>query len=259
MHMGGSYSFGMDNNRLLKGFLRLRNGGIIFLISTIIATISGFMYTVVFVDRNFSTELALWFFEFINVILIIIASIMMYSSVSIISKNVNEKNDRLFKLTRALILTFIVLFSVSTIFTLILHILNYQSVFSFGKNMIAYLLLAGFLLAFSFCFKDLQRIGYGTRLLYVPLIFLAMPSVVSVVFGSISFAFSFSSDYDTILVYSSLVNLYMVMFFFFAFLELFFVIRRMTRLIDVQYVVKSEEPDIKEPKIKMKTAAPSKK
>ena len=107
------------------------------------------MYTVVFVDRNFSTELALWFFEFINVILIIIASIMMYSSVSIISKNVNEKNDRLFKLTRALILTFIVLFSVSTIFTLILHILNYQSVFSFGKNMIAYLLLAGFLLGWN--------------------------------------------------------------------------------------------------------------
>lgn len=257
--MGASYSFGMDNNRLLKGFLRLRNGGIIFLLSTIIAIISGIMYIAVFADRSFSIELALWYFELINVILIIIASIIMYSSVSIISKNVNEKNDRLFKLARALLLTFIVLFSVSTIFTLLLHIFNIESVFSFGKNMIAYMLLAGFLLAFSFCFKDLQRIGYGTRLLYVPLIFLTMPSVVSLVLGSISFTFSFSRDYDSILIYSSFVNFYMVMFFFFAFLELFFVIRRMTRLIDVQYVVKSEEPDIKEPKIKMKTAASAKK
>ena len=254
MHMGGSYSFGMDNNRLLKGFLRLRNSGIIFLISTIIATISGIMYSVVFVDRNFSTELALWFFEFINVILILIASIMMYSSVSIISKNVNEKNDRLFKLARVLLLIFIVLFIGSTIFTLTLHLLNYESVFSFGKNMIAYMLLAGFLLAFSFCFKDLQRIGYGTRLLYVPLIFLAVPSVVSLVLGCFAYVSPWDGNSEPILVYSSLVNFYMVLFFFLAFLELFLVLRRMTKLIDVQYVVKSEE---QEPI--MKKAVPAKK
>ncbi|MBK5112105.1 MAG: hypothetical protein KGD59_04330 [Candidatus Heimdallarchaeota archaeon] len=252
--MGASYSFGMDNNRLMKGFLRMRNSGIIFLISTIIATISGIMYSAVFANRYYSIEIALGFFEIFNVILILIASIMMYSSVTIISKNVNESNERLFKLARVLLLVFIILYSLSTIFTLILHMLNYQSVFSFGKNMIAYMLLAGFLLAFSFCFKDLQRIGYGTRLLYVPLIFLTIPSVVSLVLGCISFTDSFSNDYDTILVYSSFVNFYMVLFFFFAFLELFFVIRRMTRLIDIQYIVKSEES---EPI--MKKAVPAKK
>ncbi|MCK5047730.1 MAG: hypothetical protein KAS22_14180, partial [Candidatus Heimdallarchaeota archaeon] len=223
--MGGSYSFGMNNNRLLKGFLRLRNSAIIFLISTVIATISGILYTFNFVDKNFSIDMTLWFFELINVILILIATIMIYSSISIINKNLNEKNDRLFRLARVLLLVFIVLFSISTIFTLTLHILNYESIFSFGKNMISYMLLAGILLTISFCFKDLQRIGYGTRLLYVPLIFLAMPSVVSLVLGCFAYVEPWDSNYDSIHIYSSFVNFYMVLFFFFAILELFLVIR----------------------------------
>jgi len=241
--MGGSYSYGMDNNRLLKGFLRLRNSGLFFLLSTGIATISGILYIANFTEKRISLDMALWFFELISVIMILIASIMMYSSISIISRNVNENNERLFKFARIFLLIFIILFIGSTIFTLILHILNYESIFSFGKNMIAYMLLAGFLLTFSFCFKDLQRIGYGTRLLYVPLIFLAMPSVVSLVLGCFAYVEPWDTNYEPIQIYSSFVNFYMVLFFFFTFLELFLVLRRMTRLIDIQYVVRSEETE----------------
>ena len=64
--MGADYSFGMDNNLLLKGFIRLRNGGILFTLSAIIALFPSIMYPVYFIEEPELMNIALWFFELIQ-------------------------------------------------------------------------------------------------------------------------------------------------------------------------------------------------
>lgn len=251
--MGADYSFGMDNNQLLKGFLRLRNGGIIFTLSAIIAIISGIMYPIYYLLNDDSIGYALWFFELINFFLISTATIFIYSSFSIIKNNVNEKNEHIFNLTRILLLIFFILFSLFTIIVLTLHWIDDIPFISMAKNMVAYLFLTAFLLAFSFSFKDLERIGYGTRLLYVPLIFLTIPSIASLILGCFNLT-TLYHRFDIVNFFSSIVNLYMVIFLFFTFLEIYLVLRRMTNLIDVHYVLKTPES---EPI--MKSAVPAKK
>lgn len=242
MLMGASYSFGMDNNRILKSFLRMRNGGILFLIASAISIIPAFMYILHFVDNYYETFVTtMWFFELVIFILITAATVLFIVSITSLIRNVNEKREKLFKLTRVLLIIFLILYVLFSIIALFLHLEESIPIFSLGKNLIAYFFLSAFLLSFSFNFSDLQRIGYSTRLLYVPLIFLSMPSVLSLIFGCIVFTESFSSDIDAVTLYGSFVNLFMTIFLTIAFLELFRVIHRMTKLIDVQYIVKTPE------------------
>jgi len=241
--MGADYSFGMDNNLLLKGFVRLRNGGILFTLSAIIAIFPGIMYPIYFMQEPELMNIALWFFELVNFIIISAATVFFISSFKIIKNNVNEKKDRLFNLTRILLLIFSITFTLFTIIVLIFHWVNEMPYLSLGKNMIAYFLLTTFLIAFSFSLKDLERIGYGTRLLYVPLIFLTVPSIVGGILACFTFIEPFGASFDAVDFSIVFVNLYMVVFLFFTFLELSLVLRRMTRMIDVQYILKTPESE----------------
>ncbi|NHJ47141.1 MAG: hypothetical protein FK733_05065 [Asgard group archaeon] len=244
--MSAEYSFGMDNNRLLKAFLRLKNAGILFLLTTVVLLISGILYPIYYASYgDEGIEMALWFLDLISFVMIVVSSCLIYSSINIISKNVNEKNEQLFKLSRIILLVFIILYSLSSIFVLPIQWTEDSYLFALNKNMIAYMVLTAFLLTASFCFKNLHEIGYGTRLLYVPLIFLTVPSVVSLIMGCLSFSEQFLSDIDVFYISCTFVNLYIVVFLFLTFLEMLLVLRRMTRLIDVQvnYVLKSPETE----------------
>jgi hypothetical protein len=254
--MGADYSFGMDNSKLLRGFLRLRNGGVLFMITAIIMTVSGILYPLHFIESNNAMAIVIWFIEMINFIFLIIASTLILTGINIISKNVNDKNDRLIKITRILLLIFLILYSISTFILSPFVWIETEAFPILIKNLIVFVLLTAFLLTFSFSFQNLQKIGYGTRLLYVPLIFLTVPSFVGLILGCISLTAPYEFDADTYYFGSSFLYLYLTIFLFFTFLEMSLVLRRMTKLIDkqVRYVMKSPETEIS-----TKTVVPTKK
>ena len=253
--MSSDYSFGMDNSRLLKGFLRLRNGGIMFIFIAIIMTITGILYPIYFVDEPFHVfGITLWFLELFIFFLVIIATILIFSSLTTLIKNANVKRERLLKFVRKILLVFNILFVLISAFTLAFHWVDEMPFLSMTKNLITCLFLTAFLLALSFSFKDFQENGYGTRLLYIPLIFLAIPSLVGFIMGFIYICNPFFNDFDILIFSNSIIYLYLCLFLIFSFLEIYLVLQRMTKLIDVQYIMKTPEVDQIQ-----KTAVPAKK
>ncbi len=255
MLVSSDYSFGMDNSRLLKGFLRLRNGGIMFIFIAIIMTITGILYPIYFVVESFQVfGLTLWFFELVIFFLVIITTILIFSSLTTLIKYANVKRERLLKFARILLLVYHILFVLISAFTLAFHLVDEMPFLSMTKNLITCLFLAAFLLVLSFSFKVFQENGYGTRLLYIPLIFLAIPSLVGFIMGFIYICQPFFSDFDILIFSNSIIYLYLCIFLISSFLEISLVLRRMTKQIDVQYVMKSSEVDQIQ-----KTAVPAKK
>jgi len=132
--------------------------------------------------------------------------------------------------------------TLSSIFTLLFHLSGELTNNTAGRNLIFCSIISIFLIILSFNFNNLQKVGYETKILYIPLMTLTIPSLVSFIAGITAFtALDYNHYFEPINVFYIVTFMLITILIFASFFELYIILRKMTILIDKKYVYKDPE------------------
>ncbi|MBN1329050.1 MAG: hypothetical protein JXA54_06210 [Candidatus Heimdallarchaeota archaeon] len=191
--MGANYSFEMDNKRFSNQIKLMKIGSIIMLTFSVISFFMAILFFTFEGSPTAAKSYTIWFFEIVNASIVLPAMVLLLVGFNELRNNIEPDNNKLLKSIRISIIFFVVIYIIYTAISLPIHIIDdgYGWI-TLGKNLVVFTFISAIMFQTSFLFNKMQKIGYPTRMLFVPIIFLPVPSVIGFILGF------FVSAYDNI-------------------------------------------------------------
>ncbi|HUT79576.1 MAG TPA: hypothetical protein VMZ29_00115 [Candidatus Bathyarchaeia archaeon] len=182
--MGANYTFEMDNTRFRNQMKLMKIGSIIMITFSAISFLMAILFFTFEGSPTSSKSYVIWFLEIVNVSIVLPAMILLLVGFNELRNNVEPENNKLLKSIRILIIIFIIVYVIYTAISLPIHIIDdgYGWI-TLGKNLIVIVFISAIMFQASFLFNKMQKIGYPTRMLFIPLIFLPVPSFIGFILG----------------------------------------------------------------------------
>jgi hypothetical protein len=170
----------------------------------------------------------IWVLDFVCFGLTIPAIILIIIGLQGITNNILPRDHKFSKFVMIMFIVYLSLYSfLSLVFTILIPNNTNSERFIMIKNLITIFFLAMALLSASFLFNRIQRSGYKTRMMFIPMIFLPIPSFVGLIMGfwiiSISSLFDSTAN-DSLRISVQILLTYLVLCLIAAFIEFLVVI-----------------------------------
>ncbi|HUU77762.1 MAG TPA: hypothetical protein VMX55_05410 [candidate division Zixibacteria bacterium] len=231
--MGSNYSFNLDNYEFSRIIELLRIGSILLLISSVLAFVQASVFFSLIGNYRYAVGITVWIVDLTCVLLEIPAFFLLLYAIDVFSQNLDNENFRRTKIIKILLVVYLFIYF---IFSLVVLILFHTPIGNTGKiivakNLILLPILAVTLIFCSLLFNNLQKIGYGTRLLITPLILMPLPSIMGFIIGIIILTSeeAFNSTFDTLETTTIFCYLFITLMLTAAFTEFFFSIRKLSK------------------------------
>ncbi len=136
------------------------------------------------INTSSTKSYTIWFFEIVNLSIILPAIILLLLGFDELRNNVGPQNNKMLKSIRITSIIFLVVYVIFTTISLPIHITDSgYGWITIAKNLVVIIFISAIMFQTSFLFNGMQKLGYPTRMLFVPLIFLPVPSFIGLILG----------------------------------------------------------------------------